>query len=128
MQIWEDPGRYLGLPGDWGRSRNGALQWIRERIFSKLQGWKENILNQAGKEVLIKATIQAIPTYAMSIVRFPKNFCSGICAKIARFWWTGNGRDRDMHWKSWKFLTSSKKSGGMGFKDFNDMNSAHLAK
>lgn len=128
FQMWEDPGKYLGLPGDWGKSRNEALMWIRERISSKLEGWKTNILNQAGKEVLIKAVIQAIPTYAMSIIQFPKNFCKGICSKIARFWWRSNNRERGMHWKAWKSLAVSKKEGGMGFKDFNVMNSAHLAK
>lgn len=102
--------------------------WIRERISSKLEGWKANILNQAGKEVLIKAVIQAIPTYAMSIIQFPKNFCKGICSKIARFWWRSNNRERGMHWKAWKSLTIRKREGGMGFKDFNIMNSAHLAK
>lgn len=39
-----------------------------------MDGWKERLLNQAGKKILIKAIIQAIPTYAMSILRFPKRF------------------------------------------------------
>lgn len=123
-----DHGKYLGFEGDWGRSKGGALQWIRERILSKIEGWKEKLLNQAGKEILIKAIIQAIPSYAMSIIRFPKNFCKYICSRIAQFWWCGNGRDSGMHWKAWNSLTENKKEGGMGFKDFNAMNSAHLAK
>lgn len=57
MQCWDNPGKYLGLPADWGRSKNNELGWIRERIFAKMEGWKENLLNQAGKEVLIKAVI-----------------------------------------------------------------------
>lgn len=72
MQLWDNPGKYLGIPADWGRCKTNELAWIRERICAKLQGWKENLLNQAGKEVLIKVVIQTIPTYAMSIVRFPK--------------------------------------------------------
>lgn len=71
-----------------------ALQWVKDRIMSKIKGWKENLLNQAGKEVLIKSIIQAVPTYVMSIIRFPKNFCKGISSQIARFWWRGNRRDR----------------------------------
>lgn len=128
MQVWQDPGKYLGLPGDWGRSRSGVLSWIKEKIYKKLEGWKESLLNQAGKEVLIKAVIQAIPTYVMSIVRFPKNFCRKICSEIARFWWRGNRRDRGIHWKAWNKITVSKKGGGLGFKEFHIMNSAHLAK
>lgn len=126
--MWDNPGRYLGLPADWGRSRNSGLAWIKERILAKIEGWKENLLNMAGKEVLIKAVLQAVPAYAMAIISFPKKFCQKICSEIARFWWSSNGRSRGMHWKSWRSLTKNKNEGGMGFKDFNLMNSAHLAK
>lgn len=59
MQIWDSPGCYLELPADWGRSRTNSLTWIKDRIFAKLKGWKDDLLNQAGKEILIKADIQA---------------------------------------------------------------------
>lgn len=39
MDCWDNPGKYLGLPGDWGRSRTTGLDWIKERVMSKLQGW-----------------------------------------------------------------------------------------
>ncbi|KAL4286440.1 hypothetical protein AHAS_Ahas19G0086400 [Arachis hypogaea] len=69
-----------------------------EKMKEKIEGWKESILNQAGKEVLIKAVIQAIPTYAMSILRFPKSFCNNLNAKVAKFWWR---KERGVHWKAW---------------------------
>lgn len=72
IQVWDNPGKYLGLLAEWGRKKTSELGWIKERVVEKLEGWKENLLNQAGKEVLIKAVIQAIPSYAMSMVRFPK--------------------------------------------------------
>lgn len=128
MRLWENPGKYLGLPGDWGRVKTSALAWLKERILAKLVGWKENLLNQAGKEVLIKAVIQAVPSYVMSIVRFPKNFCRNLCSQIATFWWSPYGRQRGIHWKRWEILTTMKKEGGMGFKEFELMNSALLAK
>lgn len=104
------------------------MGWIKERILSKVEGWKEKLLNQAGKEVLIKAVLQAIPSYAMSIIRFPKTFCKEMCSIIARFWWSNNGKARGIHWKSWDYISGNKKDGGMGFKDFTFMNSAMLAK
>lgn len=104
MQIWANSRKYLGLPAEWGRSRTDALAWIKERILSKVEGWKENLFNQAGKEVLIKVVLQAIPSYAMSVVRFPKGFCKNICATIARFWWTSHRKHRGIHWKQWKAL------------------------
>lgn len=100
MQLWDNPGKYLGLPADWGRSKISALSWIKERILKKIEGWKESLLNQAGKEVLIKAILQAIPSYTMAIVRFPKTFCKSICASIARFWWRSGRKDRGFDWKN----------------------------
>lgn len=40
MQLWDNPGKYLGLPADWGRSKISALNWIKERIEMKIEGWK----------------------------------------------------------------------------------------
>lgn len=128
MQQWDNPGKYLGMPAEWGRSKVSGLAWIKERVLAKIGGWKEGLLNQAGKEVLIKAVIQAIPSYAMSIIRFPKTFCSSLCSAVARFWWSSPGRDRGIHWKRWRALTDSKKNGGLGFREFSHMNSSLLAK
>jgi hypothetical protein len=33
----------------------------------KIQGWKERMLTKEGKDILIKACAQAIPTFTMSI-------------------------------------------------------------
>lgn len=128
MQRWENPGKYLGLPMEWGRSKVTGLTWIKERVLAKMEGWKGSLLNQAGKEVLIKAVIQAIPSYAMAMVRFPKTFCASLCSAVARFWWRSNGLERGIHWRNWRALSNSKGNGGLGFRDFTHMNSSLLAK
>ena len=46
----------------------------------------------------------------------------------ARFWWGQVGEERKIHWKSWSFLTSPKKEGGMGFRDLRSFNLTMLAK
>ena len=52
-----------------------------------MQGWKEKLLSQAGKEVMIKAMVQSIPTYSMSVFKIPVGLCKDIEAMIRRFWW-----------------------------------------
>ncbi|XP_057426577.1 uncharacterized protein LOC130720010 [Lotus japonicus] len=128
MQIWTSPGQYLGLPGIWGRNRTTALAWVKDRILGKLEGWKETMLNQAGKEVLIKSVIQAIPSYAMAIVQFPKSFCLSLHAIVSRFWWRGYKKDRGIHWRRWNYMSKKKIEGGLGFRDFQHQNVACLTK
>lgn len=83
-------------------------------MLAKIEGWKECLLNQARKEVLVKSVIQAIPTYAMSMIRFPKNFCRELCGRVVRFWWCGYGKFKGIYWKKWDILAQSKKEGGYG--------------
>lgn len=54
-------GKYFGLPVYVGRSRKQTFAYIKDRIWSKIQGWKEKMLSKVGKDILIKACAQAIP-------------------------------------------------------------------
>ena len=51
--------KYLGLPISVGKSRKKAFEYIKQRIWAKIQGWQEKLLSKAGKEILIKAVAQA---------------------------------------------------------------------
>ncbi|XP_072054195.1 uncharacterized protein [Arachis hypogaea] len=128
MASWDTPGKYLGLPANWRRSQNRALAWIEEKVINNLKGWKENLLGQAGNETLIKIVVQAIPSYAMNVIRFSKGFCRRLSSRVARFWWVSSGKERGIYWKSWKSITASKRGGLMEFKDVEIQNLAYLAK
>ena len=77
--------KYLGLPSLVGRNKKASLLYIKERVKAKLQGWKEQLLSQAGREILLKAVIQAIPTFAMSCFKLPSTPCNDIEALIRKF-------------------------------------------
>ena len=56
-------------------------------MWKKLKGWEGRLLSQAGREVLIKFVIQAIPSFAMGCFRIPLGLCNNIEVMIKKFWW-----------------------------------------
>ena len=83
--------RYLGLPAVVGKHKKASLNYIKERVWNKLQGWKEKLLSQAGREVLLKAKVQAIPTFAMGCFLLPVGLIHDIEMMIWKFWWGQRG-------------------------------------
>ncbi|KAF7832358.1 uncharacterized protein G2W53_014691 [Senna tora] len=120
--------KYLGLPTMVGRSKFNSFKSIIDRVWKRLQVRKERLLTKAGKEVLIKAVAQLIPTYSMSCFLMPQNLCHKLNMLMAKFWWGDNSDNSKIHWISWSGLSDPKSCGGMGFKDLRDFNLALLAK
>ncbi|XP_023907624.1 uncharacterized protein LOC112019319 [Quercus suber] len=119
---------YLGLPSLVGRSKKNTFRALKERLDHKLSGWKEKLLSQAGKEVLIKAVAQAVPTYTMSVFKLPDTLCDELTSMVRSFWWgQSNGRTK-MAWLSWEKMCAPKKEGGLGFRDLKSFNLALLSK
>ena len=52
-----DPGFYLGLPSKLGRNKHEVMNYVKERIWSRLNSWKLKFLSKAGKEILLKTVI-----------------------------------------------------------------------
>ena len=79
--------KYLGLPSLVGRGKKASFNYIKERVWRKLQEWEGKLLSQAGREVLIKSMIRVIPTYSMGCFKLPLGLCDDIEVMIKKFWW-----------------------------------------
>uniref|UniRef100_A0A8I6YQZ6 Reverse transcriptase domain-containing protein n=1 Tax=Hordeum vulgare subsp. vulgare TaxID=112509 RepID=A0A8I6YQZ6_HORVV len=120
--------KYLGLPPIVGVDRSGCFQHLVERVLSRIRGWKEKLLSVGGREILLKAVIQAIPSYAMSVFKLPKEICNDITSGMSKYWWGDDEQKKHMHWFAWWKMCVPKEQGGMGFRDIHCFNLVLLAK
>ena len=79
--------KYLGLPSIIGKSKTQVFAEVKERVRKKLAGWKGKLLSIGGREILIKAVAQAVPTYTMSCFQLPKTLCKDLEKIMRNFWW-----------------------------------------
>jgi hypothetical protein len=92
--------KYLGLPVYIGKSKKKMFEYIKQKVWLRIQGWQEKLLSRAGKEIMIKAVAQAIPTYAMSCFDQSEELCKEISTIIGRYWWSQHDKTNKIHWVS----------------------------
>ena len=88
--------KYLGLPSLVGRSKKNTFQQLKERLANKLSGWKEKLLSNAGKEVLIKAIAQVVPTYTMSCFLLSSSLCEEMISMVRKVGAKRGGKENGM--------------------------------
>ena len=75
--IWSLPSSYLGLPLGL-KIPDSFWENLINKISKKLAGWKGILLSQAGKLTLLKACLQSIPTFALSLFKIPSKYADSI--------------------------------------------------
>ena len=81
-----------------------------------------------GREILIKAIAQAIPTYIMSCPLLPQGLSDDIEIMVRNFWWGQRQQESKMDWVSWKTMCMPKAQGGMWFQEFASFQQSNACK
>ena len=92
------PKKYLGLPSMISRSKKQVFNEVKERVGTKLMGWKEKLLSMGGREILIKAVAQVVPTYTTGCFLLPKGLCDDIEGMMQNFWWGQRQQKSKIAW------------------------------
>ena len=75
-----------------------TFKGLQERITKRVMGWKKKTISKVGREVLIKTVAQTMPTYSMSIFKFPKKVCDAINSVLTKYWWEQTRNEKKIHW------------------------------
>ena len=90
-------GKYLGFPILHKGRRRNDFQCVVERVQAKLAGWKTKCLSPAGRIVLIKVAVTAIPEYTMQCYRIPVRICDEVDKLVRDFLWGLTVERKKMH-------------------------------
>lgn len=62
----------------------------------------------------MKLIALALPVYAMSVFKLPKDLCDKLTSAMVEFWWSNGSNKEKIAWVSWERLCKRKEEGGWG--------------
>lgn len=110
-KCWQIPGNLLMI----GKSMKATFYFVKERMWRKINSLSGKFLSKAGCEVMVKALLQAIPTYVMSAYLLPQSTIDKIQHMMNSYWWGTNGMG--MKLLKWERLIVRKDQGSMNFRN-----------
>ncbi|XP_061346036.1 uncharacterized protein LOC133291743 [Gastrolobium bilobum] len=111
-----------------GRHIKADYGAIKDRIRSKLDGWKSHCLSFAGRVTLVKSVIAAIPSFHMQNGLLPVTFCDEIEQIQRAFIWGDQDSRRRAHLVAWDQMYKPKDRGGLGIINLRLQNEAYIHK
>jgi len=122
------PITYLGVPLGANMRKAASWQPVITKIKQRLATWRANCLSRAGKLVLIKAVLNSLPIYFLSLFKMPRKVANEIIRIQKRFLWNANEGKRYSALVKWDVVQRPKKQGGLGVTDPMLKNAALLFK
>lgn len=114
------PVTYLGLPIMPTRLRMVHFQFLIDRAKARLAGWKGKLMNLAGRRVLVRSVLSALPTFAMTVLKVPKKILKEIDKSRRRFLWAQEDELTGGKCKvAWEKVCAPVAQGGLGILDLH---------
>ena len=86
------------------------------------------MLSLAGQNVLIQASLVAVPSYVMQCNFLPGRVLNGLDRLNRNFLWGSSEAAKKIHWVGWDKVIKSKEEGGLGLQSAKGKNIALLSK
>ncbi|XP_026452273.1 uncharacterized protein LOC113352696 [Papaver somniferum] len=128
MKYSTQPGRYLGVNIQWGRLKSDNFTESLVKLTNRISGWKQNSLNFAGRDVLIKSVLDPSLNHLMSTLKLPKFILNKVDQLRRNFLWHAREGKHTVHAINWDTVCKPHWLGGLGIRDLKFHNFAFLAK
>lgn len=117
----------MGMALYYGRVTKHTFGDLLDKVRKKLVGWKKIFLSFAGRLVLIKSVLMAIPAYAMQTALLPNAVIEEIEKCARNFLWGKTDGEKRIYHLNWDAVTMPKAHGGLGIKRLKVVNRILLA-
>lgn len=108
---------YLGLPLARESIKSEVWANLVEKMRGKLQGWGMQWLNLAGRTVLIKSVLSALPIYQFAITLAPSSIHKHMELILRSFLWKGGKQEtKKFSLVKWDKVTLPIEKGGLGIR------------
>ena len=113
-----------------GANMNRVVNWqvVIEVFKRRLSLWKASQLSIGGRLVLVKAVLDSIPIYYLSLFRAPQKVLDKLDSMRMNFLWGGSENKFKIHWIKNEDVKKEKKHGGLGLARLEDVNKSLISK
>ncbi|KAF5474793.1 hypothetical protein F2P56_006657 [Juglans regia] len=118
------PFTYLGVPIVDGRLKACDFGDLLGKVNKKIAGWKMKILSAGGRTIMLRHVLSSIATHLLAVLDVPKVVIRSLNKLLSSFFWGESGGKSRRKWISWKYICTPTDEGGLGIRDFGDVQRA----
>ncbi|XP_022860183.1 uncharacterized protein LOC111380779 [Olea europaea var. sylvestris] len=117
------PFQYLGIPLAAEKLKVSSYDSFTNKISTYIGAWSTSSLSYVGRAEFVRAVLQGVECFWLSIFPIPATVTSKIISLCRRFLW---GSKKSL--VAWNQICLPKHEGGLGFRDIKSWNAALLSK
>ena len=128
IQATANIGNYLGFPIKHKGVPRNRINFMVEKVMSKLAGWKSRFLSFTGRSMLVKSVMSTILNYVIQATALPTHLCEKLDKINRDFLWGSTSEKRRLHLVGWNKIIRPKEEEGLGIQATKFKNLALLTK
>ncbi|XP_042958059.1 uncharacterized protein LOC122293578 [Carya illinoinensis] len=118
------PFKYLGVPIVVGKLRAFDFGELLEKVKKKIVGWKMKLLSAGGRLILLRHVLSSMAIHLFAVLHVPKVVIKALNRILSSFFWGDSDGKGKKKWISWTHICRPPDEGGLGIRDFSDIQEA----